>query len=234
MPNLNSLETPNPKEIPEANRENSYENAILQKFPHPDIQDKEQFQSWLTEIRRKLLEAETNRHIAHESGIEGQGLFAKKDFQVGETISHYFTGPYEDIRISENEEADPDYWHTVIQIGINEEGRGLYLNVPIDNPRRLLNHSCDPNAGIFKIDKDNTVTDFELKTLRPIKNGDEITIDYATTQLEEWEMPCHCGSSSCRGVVTDFARLPSEMQEKYVNLGIVPKYITDTMNKKQE
>jgi hypothetical protein len=76
-------------------------------------------------------------------------------------------------------------------------------------PFRYLNHSCDPNAEIFSFtygpyssDRPNQLF---LQALRPIKPGDEITIDYAWTA--DCAIPCLCGSTKCRGWVVDEAEL---------------------------
>jgi hypothetical protein len=69
-----------------------------------------------------------------------------------------------------------------------------------DDPEdwRPINHSCDPNAWIDGLD---------LVARRPIADGEEITVDYATFYNEA--MPafaCDCGAAACRGVVrgTDY------------------------------
>lgn len=38
-------------------------------------------------------------------------------------------------------------------------------------------------------------------------------------------MECNCGSELCRGKVRDFKYLPVAIQQKYLDLGIVPEYI---------
>jgi hypothetical protein len=41
---------------------------------------------------------------------------------------------------------------------------------------------------------------------------------------DEWEMDCKCKSKNCRKRIRDFKYLPKEIQEKYLRLGIIPKY----------
>jgi SET domain-containing protein len=55
----------------------------------------------------------------------------------------------------------------------------------------MINHSCDPNAGI----KGQCV----LVARRDIKAGEEITYDYETTDIEDMNFKCNCGSRICRG-----------------------------------
>ena len=57
-----------------------------------------------------------------------------------------------------------------------------------------LNHSCDPNCGIMG--------QIVVVAMRDIAPGEEISIDYAMTDNEDYEMPCHCESKLCRGTIT--------------------------------
>ncbi len=58
-----------------------------------------------------------------------------------------------------------------------------------------VNHSCDPNcyAWIFK---DHIL----YMTKRPIKKGEEITLDYHFAKDVD-RVPCSCGSAKCRGTI---------------------------------
>ncbi|OHB82141.1 MAG: hypothetical protein A2V98_00820 [Planctomycetes bacterium RBG_16_64_12] len=88
-----------------------------------------------------------------------------------------------------------------------------------DPPLRYLNHSCDPNAGIR--------SDLLLVALRTVKSGDEISFDYSTTMLEEWDtMLCECGAPNCRRVIADFSTLSPEEQRRYVEMGVVMSFIS--------
>jgi hypothetical protein len=73
-----------------------------------------------------------------------------------------------------------------------------------DEPFGFLNHSCDPNCEFFSWDDDEAPQErfrVWLAALRPIAQGEELTIDYA------WEadaaIPCDCGSTHCRGWIVD-------------------------------
>jgi uncharacterized protein len=78
-------------------------------------------------------------------------------------------------------------------------------------PFRYLNHSCDPNCELVLVDctyPDGTKapTEVELHALRPIAEGDELTIDYAWSA--DGAIPCLCGSRRCRGWVVAHEELP--------------------------
>jgi uncharacterized protein len=98
---------------------------------------------------------------------------------------------------------------------------GKYID--LESPGCLANHSCEPNAGIRD---GGTTTCINLVALRDIPWGEEIRYDYSTTMDEEsFTMPCRCGSIHCRGVVEDFKCLPREIQEHYLQSGLVMDFI---------
>lgn len=75
-----------------------------------------------------------------------------------------------------------------------------------------VNHSCNPTCG-FK----GQVTMVSLRDLEP---GEEITFDYAMTDVESegegWEdMECLCGSKDCRKKITGNDWKLSELRKKY-------------------
>jgi len=87
-----------------------------------------------------------------------------------------------------------------------------------------LNHSCDPNAGVKK--KNNKLY---IVAMDNIKKGSEIVIDYSTILAgdDSWTMCCSCKSRNCRKVIKDFHSLPKNLQERYKDLGVVPKHILE-------
>src|SRR5512141_2336583 len=56
-----------------------------------------------------------------------------------------------------------------------------------------LNHSCEPNCGLR-----GQIT---FVAMRPIKRGEELTIDYAMTDSGGEAMICQCGQPACRSVI---------------------------------
>jgi hypothetical protein len=95
--------------------------------------------------------------------------------------------------------------------------------IDLEMPGCLANHSCEPNAGIRDTGNEFCIT---LIALRDISQDEEIRYDYSTTMDEDFfTMPCRCGSITCRGVVEDFRRLPSDVRESYLESGLVMKFI---------
>ena len=71
----------------------------------------------------------------------------------------------------------------------------------------FVNHSCEPSGGL----RGEAV----LVAMRDIKEGEEITFDYATTECIDGEWECLCGTPACRGTIrgTDWKLL--SLQERY-------------------
>ena len=58
-----------------------------------------------------------------------------------------------------------------------------------------INHSCDPNLAA-RIVRGHIL----YVTLRPIKRGEELTVDYHFDKKVE-RVPCKCGAAKCRGTI---------------------------------
>jgi uncharacterized protein len=144
----------------------------------------------------------------------GRGLFAAQPFQPGQPIL-VFTGPVLDHAEILALGEDPAY---ALQVGPDQ-----YLDTM--PPGRYTNHSCDPNAGI--------ANDRVLVALRPIVPGQEIQFDYSTTMSEDhWTMECRCGEPLCRRMILDFHHLPPITQNRYLQLGIVQRFIVDEVRRR--
>ena len=60
---------------------------------------------------------------------------------------------------------------------------------------QYINHSCDPNL-VARIVKGHIL----YWSLRPIKRGEELTVDYHFDKKVE-RIPCRCGALNCRGTI---------------------------------
>ncbi len=136
-----------------------------------------------------------------ESGIAGQGLFAKGPIRQGEIVSRLAGRTVNTTQLNELLKSPP-----VDSITLDDDE---HLVLPND-PRPTIaygNHSCDPN--LWWID---AVT---LEARRDIGTGDEITSDYGTSTGTDFEMACNCGSPLCRGVVTGEDWRLEDLQSRY-------------------
>jgi uncharacterized protein len=138
----------------------------------------------------------------------GRGLFAGQPIAAGVEILR-FTGPV--LSLNEVRARGPAAANA-LQVGID---RYLYL----DEPGRLVNHSCSPNAAV--------VNDTTLVAVRAIAAGGEIRFDYSTTISDGWTMPCRCGAADCRGLIVAFQLLPELLRRRYALLGQVQRFILE-------
>ena len=104
-------------------------------------------------------------------------------------------------------------------------GPNTYLD-PRTDVGRYLNHACEPNAGIRK-----WRNQLFLFAATRVRKGSEIVVDYSTTIGDDdiWTMRCNCGRMSCRTIVRRFGSMPTELQRKYIQAGLVPEYIIRTL-----
>ena len=81
-------------------------------------------------------------------------------------------------------------------------GKNIWLYP--SSPGRYLNHSCNPNA-ILK-------NGIKLISIKQINPGEEVTIDYSTTEDDiRWSMKCcKCGSENCRKTIESIQTLPKK------------------------
>lgn len=111
---------------------------------------------------------------------KGFGLFAKQNYRKGTKIFIFHGTKIHDERRA---------WKLQCTLKLSAK-----TWVQPRSYGRYINHSCEPNAGV--LNRDNIVA------MRKIFRGEEITIDYSTTEDDEkWNMLCKCGSDTCRGTI---------------------------------
>jgi len=76
-----------------------------------------------------------------------------------------------------------------------------------DEIKLFINHSCSPNCGIRG--------EITFVAIRDIEIGDELTIDYAFLDNENYSFECNCGNSCCRSIITGFDWKIKEIQNNY-------------------
>jgi SET domain-containing protein len=134
-----------------------------------------------------------------QSPIHGKGLFATRAIAKGEIVAakggHVLTKQaWTDLGPADIQVSDDLFIAPVTQA--QRDGSMLYTN-----------HSCDPNLAIQG--------QIVLVAMQDIVPGEELTIDWATTDDGDYEMQCRCGSAHCRGTVTGKDWMKKELQEKY-------------------
>lgn len=138
-----------------------------------------------------------------EGRIHGRGLFAEAAIAQGEIVA--VKGG--DIVSTERwTELEPELGPAEIQIA-----EDLFI-APVHRDHRegcmlYSNHSCEPNIGIQR--------QIAFVAMRAITAGEELTDHWATTDDQDYEMKCNCGTRSCRGVITGKDWMRKDLQEKY-------------------
>jgi hypothetical protein len=137
------------------------------------------------------------------SPIHGTGLFAAHAIATGEIVAvkggHVLTR-------AQWTALEPTLGAAEIQIADD-----LFI-APVRPDHRhgsmlYTNHSCDPNLAIQG--------QIVLVAMRDIAAGEELTIDWATTDDGDYELACRCGSPRCRGTVTGKDWMKPELQARY-------------------
>jgi SET domain-containing protein len=137
-----------------------------------------------------------------DSPIEGRGLFAAERIPRGEVVSR-LGGRLVATRELHQLLEQSDHYVDTITVADD-----VHLVLPPRRANGYGNHSCDPNLWWTGI--------YELATRRDIRDGEELTNDYAASTTEEsWNMPCNCGAPSCRGVVRGSDYRTTDLVQRY-------------------
>lgn len=146
------------------------------------------------------------------SMIEGLGYFAEEKIEKDEPLIVQ-GGRCVHVTEMDNPGMEP-CWYVGFQIE-----RDVYL-CPFEIEGRLnldgifvVNHSCNPNAGFSG--------QVSLVAMREIHVGEEVTFDYAMTDLETddedaWNPEqCRCGQQQCRKLITGNDWRNKELHDRY-------------------
>ncbi|MCG8586704.1 MAG: SET domain-containing protein [Pirellulales bacterium] len=125
--------------------------------------------------------------------IVGRGVFARRDFKKGDVIGE-ITGGIMDF------DYESDYC-------MDLDGSAVLEPAP---PFRFLNHSCAPNCELllwkYRKIKGPKLHRLWVEATTRIREGDELTIDYAWPL--EAAIPCACRADNCRGWIVEEGSLP--------------------------
>lgn len=121
-------------------------------------------------------------------GAEGTGVFATEPIRPDERIVGF---RLEFRRKPGRHTLQVDNAHHIAPTGREDD---------------YLNHSCRPNAYV-------DFRDWSVRAAEPIRHGEEVTIDYNTTEWDEpFPFDCRCGAPNCVGHVRGFRHLSAERQ----------------------
>lgn len=155
------------------------------------------FRTWLNTLPKPLF---NSRVTLKQSSLHGQGLHATSDIVAGEILV-YDQGLEVDQKVIE-------LAYTLLghENGLRIDWDKYLIDAPL-NGGAYLNHSCDPNVGF--------ANDRTMVAIKDIGVGEEIVLDYATSEVANgWQMPCGCGASNCREIITGDDHNLQDLQER--------------------
>lgn len=147
-----------------------------------------------------------------ESAVDGIGVVAEAALEKDEIL---IVQGGQCLHIDEIDAAEMDRFS---YLGFQVEERiyifPVFINgLPVTDGIFKVNHSCEPNAG-FR----GQIT---LVAMRDIAVGEEVTFDYAMTDIEftgdiAWDVTtCRCGRTQCRHTITGHDWKRPELQDRY-------------------
>lgn len=135
--------------------------------------------------------------------INGKGSFAIESITKGETI--FIKGGF---IVKKNEVYTTSIINSYLPIS-DDYYIGATSLLDEESVKLYINHSCNPNCGMKG--------EITFVAIRNIEKGEEITIDYAFIDNEEYSFICNCGSENCRHVITGYDWKQTDIQSKYYN-----------------
>ena len=134
---------------------------------------------------------------------KGSGSFAISKISKGEIVAS-FGG----IVINQSELTNYSADRVSRSLQLNSDTYLLSGNIP--EAGDMINHSCEPNCGVFGTSSVIAMTDIEI--------GEELTFDYAMTDSSQYdEFKCFCGKENCRERITGKDWQDLILQSKYNN-----------------
>ena len=149
----------------------------------------------------------SSKFEVRRSKIHGSGVFAAKNIKKGEFIIEYKGLLRSHQEVDAAYDGEDETGHTFL-FTLNED---FVVDANIKgNEARWINHSCDPNCDSEHVDAedgDKSKDRIEIKALRDIKAGEELSYNYGI-RLGERHTPklkklwaCLCGSPKCTGTM---------------------------------
>lgn len=149
------------------------------------------------------------------SSIDKRGLFAKEFIHAGEIV--YIKGGH---ILSRDELFSSGVINSYLPIS-DDFFLGAVSAEEEEHIKLYNNHSCDPNCGMHG--------EISFVAIRDIQPGEELTVDYAFIDNEDYSFECQCGSEKCRHTVTGFDWKIKQLQDEYYPF--FAQYLKDKIDK---
>ena len=135
------------------------------------------------------------------SSIDKKGMFAKELIDAGEIV--YIKGGH---ILSRDKLFSSGVINSYLPIS-DDYFLGTTSAKEEEHIKLYNNHSCDPNCGMHG--------EISFVAIRDIQPGEELTVDYAFIDNEDYSFECQCGSERCRHTVTGFDWRIKRLQDEY-------------------
>ena len=142
-----------------------------------------------------------NKVEIRTNSLNGKGIFAKENIKKGEIV--FIKGGH---ILTRDEIFSSGVINSYFPIS-DEYFLGATNKDEEDQIKLYQNHSCNPNVGLHG--------EITFVAMRDIEKDEELTVDYAFIDNEDYSFECTCGSNNCRKTITGFDWKIKELQDKY-------------------
>ena len=142
-----------------------------------------------------------NKVEIRTNSLNGKGIFAKENIKKGEIV--FIKGGH---ILTRDEIFSSGVINSYFPIS-DEYFLGATNKDEEDRIKLYQNHSCNPNVGLHG--------EITFVAMRDIEKDEELTVDYAFIDNEDYSFECTCGSNNCRKTITGFDWKIKELQDKY-------------------
>lgn len=143
----------------------------------------------------------SNKVEIRTNSLNGKGIFAKENIKKGEIV--FIKGGH---ILTQDEIFSSGVINSYFPIS-DEYFLGATNKDEEDQIKLYQNHSCNPNVGLHG--------EITFIAMRDIEKDEELTVDYAFIDNEDYSFECTCGSNNCRKIITGFDWKIKELQDKY-------------------
>lgn len=152
-----------------------------------------------------------------KSGIDSYGMFAIEQITKGEIV--YIKGGH---ILTKSEVYSSSVINSYMPIS-DEFFIGATSKEEENEIKLYNNHSCNPNCGLHG--------EITFVAIRDIAIGEELTVDYAFIDNEDYSFACNCGAENCRHIVTGRDWTIKELQDRYYEY--FAQYLKDKIDKQR-
>lgn len=143
----------------------------------------------------------SNKVEIRTNSLNGKGIFAKENIKKGEIV--FIKGGH---ILTRDEIFSSEVINSYFPIS-DEYFLGATNKDEEEQIKLFQNHSCNPNVGLHG--------EITFIAMRDIEKDEELTVDYAFIDNEDYSFECTCGSNNCRKTITGFDWKIKELQDKY-------------------